>query len=233
MIRALFLVLALAPAMALAGNCKVIDVSDGDTFTCLTGSNEQVKIRLGEIDAPEMNQPYGDRSKQALSSLILSEMVKMDVQDTDDYGRTVARISRMDGVDVNAEQVRSGAAWVYTKYLKDKSLLVLQAEAKNNQRGLWTLPPADQTPPWEWRHAGQTGSTPAAPAQPNRQATFSQFGSPGGPGGSGGSDGAFNCNVIKWCGQMSCAEARFQLTQCGNPQIDGDRDGRPCEMQCN
>ena len=231
MIRALFLVLTLAPAMALAGNCKVIDVSDGDTFTCLTGTNEQVKVRLAEIDAPEMNQPYGDRSKQSLSLLILSEMVKMDVQDTDDYGRTVARITRTDGVDVNAEQVRSGAAWVYPRYLKDQSLLDLQTEAKNYPRGLWTLPTADQVPPWEWRHAGQAASTPEAPAsvQPKRQATFSQFDSPS----AGHTGGGYNCNVLKWCGQMSCAEARYQLTTCGNPNIDGDRDGRPCERQCN
>lgn len=226
MIRCLFFVLTLLPAIAQAGNCKVINVGDGDTFTCLTGTNEQIKVRLGEIDAPEINQPYGNRSKQSLSALILNEMVKLDVQDTDDYGRTVARTIRMDGVDVNAEQVRAGAAWVYPKYLKDKSLLVLQAEAKKNQRGLWELPPADQIPPWDWRHAKQTtGSAPETTevTQPKRQVSFSQFDSSG---------GNFNCNTLKWCGQMSCAEAKFQLTQCGNPNIDGDRDGIPCERQC-
>lgn len=225
MIRCLFFVLTLAPAITLAGNCKVFNVSDGDTFTCLTDANEQVKVRLAEIDAPELNQPYGDRSKQSLSGLILSEIVKLEVQDTDDYGRTVARTIRVDGVDVNAAQVRSGSAWVYPLYLKDKSLLVLEAEAKNNRRGLWALPSSDQMPPWEWRRAGQTGSAPEAPvaAQPKRQTTFSQFDS---------SSSGFNCNTLKWCGQMSCAEAVYQLTQCANPHIDGDGDGRPCERQC-
>lgn len=94
MIRLLFFVLVLVPAIALAGNCKVIDVSDGDTFTCFTDDNYEVKVRLAEIDAPEMNQPYGDRSKQSLYSLISSEMIKLYVQDTDRYGRTVARVKR-------------------------------------------------------------------------------------------------------------------------------------------
>ena len=226
MIRCLFFCLTLLPAIAMADSCKVLHVSDGDTFTCLTGTNEQLKVRLAEIDAPELNQPYGNRSKQSLSALILSEMVTLVVQDTDDYGRTVARTTRMDGVDVNAQQVRTGAAWVYPKYLRDKSLLVLQAEAKNNQSGLWKLPATDQIPPWDWRHGKQTtGATPEAPeaAQPKRQASFSQFDSPA---------GNYNCKPLKWCGQMSCAEARFQLTQCGNPNIDGDRDGIPCERQC-
>jgi endonuclease YncB( thermonuclease family) len=129
-IRLLFLVLALTPVIAFAGPCKVIDVSDGDTFTCFTDENEQVKVRLAEIDAPEMNQPYGDRSKQSLYRLISSEMVRLDVQDTDSYGRTVARVKRVDGVDVNAEQIRLGAAWAYPKYLKDKTLKVFELKQR-------------------------------------------------------------------------------------------------------
>lgn len=219
--RSLFLMLTLVPAITFAGNCKVIDVSDGDTFTCFTDENEQVKVRLAEIDAPEMNQAYGDRSKQALYNLISSEMVSMDIQEIDSYGRSVARVKRGDGVDVNAEQIRSGAAWVYPKHLKAKSLLIIETEAKNRQLGIWALPVSDQIPPWEWRHSGQTVKAPAS--KPVRQTTFSQ---------SESSSGGFNCNTLKWCGQMSCAEARYQLTQCRNPNLDGDRDGIPCERQC-
>lgn len=224
MTRSLFFLLALAPAIALAGNCKVIDISDGDTFTCLTDENEQVKVRLAEIDAPEISQPYGDRSKQSLYKLISSEMVKLEVQDTDRYGRSVARVKRVDGIDVNAEQIRSGAAWVYPKYLKDKSLLVLETEAKNRDLGIWALPASDQMPPWEWRQTKQTGSASEAPvaATSTRQTSFSQVDSSGG----------FNCSTLKRCGRMSCAEARYQLNECGNPYLDGDGDGIPCERQC-
>lgn len=225
MIRHLFFLLTFAPVLTLAGNCKVIDVSDGDTFTCFTDEDELIKVRLGEIDAPELNQPFGDKSKQSLYRLISSEMVKLDVQDTDSYGRSVARVKRVDGVDVNAELVRSGAAWVYPEHLKDKSLLVLQTEAKSRQSGLWALPASDQTPPWEWRNSNQpsTVSKKTVFTEPKRQTSFSQKGS---------SSGGYNCNTLKRCGQMSCAEARYQLNQCANPYLDGDGDGVPCERQC-
>ncbi len=226
MIRLAMLALTLIPCLAFAGNCKVIHVSDGDTFTCFTDENEQIKVRLGEIDAPEMNQPFGSNSKQSLYKLISSEMVKLDVQDTDSYGRIVARVTRVDGLDVNAQQVKIGAAWAYPKHLKDKSLLALEAEAKSNKLGLWARPIAEQIPPWEWRKTQRGATEPKQPAQQKRQTSFSQFDSPAAPAGG------YSCKPLKRCGQMSCAEAQYQLTQCGNPNIDGDRDGKACEQQC-
>lgn len=223
--RFFFLVLILATSVAYADSCKVIDVIDGDTFTCFTDENDLLKVRLAEIDAPELNQPYGEHSKQSLSRLISSEMIRLNVTDTDRYGRSVARVKRSDGVDINAEQIRAGAAWAYRKHLQDKSLLVLEATAKNEQRGLWSLPTSDQTPPWDWRKGKhpQLEANPAKKLTPKAQAPNSNTGS----SGSG-----FNCNTLKWCSQMSCAEARYQLRQCGNPNIDGDGDGIPCERQC-
>jgi len=47
--------------------------------------------------------------------------------------------------------VRTGNAWAYRKYLKDKSLLELEAIARAERRGLWGLPEAQQVPPWDWR----------------------------------------------------------------------------------
>ena len=47
MIRLLILAFTLTPCLAFAGNCKVIDVSDGDTFVCFTDENEQIKVRDG------------------------------------------------------------------------------------------------------------------------------------------------------------------------------------------
>lgn len=225
MIRHLLLAVIISPTLAFAGNCKVIDVSDGDTFTCYTDEDELINVRLAEIDAPEVSQPYGNNSKQSLFRLISSEMVRLDVQDTDSSGRSVARVKRVDGVDVNAEQVRSGAAWVYPENLKDKSLLVLEAEAKNLQRGLWALAVSDQVAPWLWRDTQQAGSVSknSTLAVPTQQTSFSQVKS---------SSSGYSCNPLKYCSQMNCAEARYQLTQCGNPNIDGDRDGIPCERQC-
>ena len=47
----------------------VSGIADGDTLTILDLSNQQHRIRLSGIDAPEKKQPFGSRSKQNLSSL--------------------------------------------------------------------------------------------------------------------------------------------------------------------
>ena len=52
-------------------------------------------------------------------------------------------------VDVNAELVRIGAAWVYRKYATDPSLYDLEEEAREAGIGLWGQGVA--IPPWEWR----------------------------------------------------------------------------------
>ena len=49
---------------------KVVEVTDGDTITVLVDS-QQVTIRLNEIDAPEHDQDYGQKSKEALADLVL------------------------------------------------------------------------------------------------------------------------------------------------------------------
>ena len=113
-------------------------------------------MRLAEIDTPETHQPYGSRAKQALSALVFGKEVRVMVVDTDRYGRTVGRVYA-DAMDVNAEMVRQGAAWVYRKYSRDPSLLHLEQEARSARRGLWALPEAERTPPWEWRAAERSG----------------------------------------------------------------------------
>jgi endonuclease YncB( thermonuclease family) len=150
-IRSLVLILALAsPALAEELRGRVVGITDGDTLTLLTPERREVKIRLAEIDTPESAQPYGTRARQALSDLAFSQDVRVQVQDIDRYGRTVGRIYA-GRVDVNAEMVRRGAAWVYRRYSRDPSLLVLEDEARQVRRGIWALPESQRTPPWEWR----------------------------------------------------------------------------------
>ena len=130
---------------------KVVSVADGDTITILRHGRDQVKIRLYGIDAPESGQPFGKASKQNLSLLVHGRSIEVEVMDTDKYGRTVARIF-VDGEDVNALQLRSGNAWLYTQYCKDwvcGEWMGLEAEAKSSGVGLWA--DKDPTPPWEWR----------------------------------------------------------------------------------
>lgn len=152
--RTILLAALLLPLYATAApiSCKVVAISDGDTLTCLTAERTQIKVRLAEIDTPEKAQPYGQKSKAALSALVFGKQVTLATQAKDRYGRTLARVSA-GGQDANREMVRLGAAWVYRQYSKDKSLLAVEAEAKSSRRGLWAMPEADRIPPWEWRKA--------------------------------------------------------------------------------
>jgi len=141
--------LALSPLAWADFTGKVVAVADGDTITVLR-DKEQVKVRLAEIDAPEKAQPFGNKSKQALSALVYGKAVLVVEQGHDRYKRTIGRVYQ-DDVDVNAEQVKQGMAWVYRKYSKDVSLLPLENEAKAQRLGLWV--DSEPVPPWEWRHS--------------------------------------------------------------------------------
>lgn len=126
----------------------VVGVTDGDTLTILVNGHDQIKVRLAEIDAPEKSQSFGQRSKQILSDLCFDRDAELQKTATDRYGRTVAKVYCA-GVYANAEQIRAGLAWAYLKYLRDKSLLGLENEAKNAKRGLWI--DSKPVPPWEYR----------------------------------------------------------------------------------
>lgn len=131
---------------------RVVSVHDGDTLTVLI-EKRQVKVRLADIDAPELRQAFGTRSKQSLSELCFGKVATLDVRGQDRYKRTIARITCA-GTDANAEQVRRGMAWTYTRYAPaDSPLHAVQALARTANRGLW----ADAAPvaPWEWRRNSQ------------------------------------------------------------------------------
>jgi endonuclease YncB( thermonuclease family) len=62
-ILATLMLMASLPSMATEWTGTVIGVSDGDTLTVLNETNQQIKIRLVEIDAPEKSQDFGQQSK--------------------------------------------------------------------------------------------------------------------------------------------------------------------------
>lgn len=154
-------VLALAifmakPALAEILRGVVVGVSDGDTITLLTPDKRAVRIRLAEIDAPELRgQPFGRAAKIALSSLVYRRQVIADVVMNDRYGRAVALVD-VAGVDVNAAMVQQGLAWAYVRYQSDRRFSVLEAAARRQRIGLWR--DAVVVPPWEYRTSGRSSS---------------------------------------------------------------------------
>ena len=147
--RALLLLFVLAAPAAWADTLtgKVVRVSDGDTLTVLV-AQKQVKVRLIEIDAPESKQAFGERSRKSLGAMCAGQQATVRFASRDKYGRVLGRVE-CQGLDANAEQVRRGMAWVYDRYVTDRSLYALQNEARAAHLGLW----ADKRPtaPWDWR----------------------------------------------------------------------------------
>ena len=205
----LLLMVASEPIAAETLVGRVVAVHDGDTLTVLAAGQRRVRVRLAQIDAPERDQPFGQKSRQSLSGMVLHRMASVDVQKMDDYGRTVGTVM-VYGTKVEAELVRRGLAWVYRQYSHDPQLLALEAEAKAARRGLWAS--ANPIAPWDWRHGSQTRTKPRS--MPEFQAG--------------------RCGEKRTCGQMtSCEEARFYLKECGLTRLDRDKDGMPCEALCH
>jgi endonuclease YncB( thermonuclease family) len=114
---------------------KVIKIADGDTLTILDGAKKQTRIRFWGIDAPESKQDFGQKAKQALSGLTFGNDVRVEVTDTDRYGRTVGIVFVGD-VNLNRKLVEDGWAWHWPKYLPDdEELARLHPEAKAAKRG--------------------------------------------------------------------------------------------------
>lgn len=110
----------------------------------------KLTVRVFGIDAPEMGQkPWGQQSRDLLRDLIPRSPVRLEVVDIDRYGRTVARLYDGDQ-DLGLKLVRQGGAAVYTRYNASRTYQVVQAEARQQKRGIWSQPGAQQEP-WEWR----------------------------------------------------------------------------------
>jgi micrococcal nuclease len=129
---------------------RVVGVHDGDTITCLDENNQQQKIRMAEIDAPEIGQDFGKVSRDAMAGMVFGKTVEVVDDGKDRYGRWIGHVY-VNGMDVNRQMVATGNAWHYAAYSKDQSLADLQSQAQAQKLGLWAQP--NPTPPWEFRKA--------------------------------------------------------------------------------
>lgn len=127
---------------------RVVGVHDGDTLTCLDETNTQQKVRLAEIDAPELGQDYGKVSREALAEMVFGKTVTVTEEGKDRYGRWIAHL-QLSGVDVNRQMVATGNAWHYADYSRDTTLATLQTDAQTRRLGLWSQP--EPVAPWDFR----------------------------------------------------------------------------------
>ena len=86
---------------------RVVGVHDGDTLTAMTDDKRQLKVRLHGVDAPELGQPFGQASKQALSDLVFGKQVTLHTTGTERYKRTLAHVTVGD-IEVDAQMSPQG-----------------------------------------------------------------------------------------------------------------------------
>ncbi len=123
---------------------QVISVHDGDTLTLEDGR----KIRLFGIDAPEITQPFGKNSRDALRSLVLNKDISLKCLDWS-YNRRVCSVS-MNGLDIQKQLVLKGLAYDYTHY-SHGLYKPEEALAKEKSLGVWAMPDGGERP-WKYRY---------------------------------------------------------------------------------
>ncbi len=118
-------------------------VSDGDTLWVLpVGGSVPQKLRLLGLDAPEICQPGGLASRDALQQLVAHKRLHVSVNFQDGYGRGLARI-RIDDLDVGALMVQSGQAWSNRWHHSLGPYAQQENQARAGRLGLFADPDAE------------------------------------------------------------------------------------------
>ena len=141
-----------ADSTAEEGAVEVARVGDGDSIELESGE----RVRLVQIDAPELGEDecYGEEALAVLEELLppgSSVRLEADprLDDADRFDRLLRYVHR-DGLNVNLELVRRGAASVWFvdgpgRYADE--LLDAAREAQEAGRGLWAACPGTRLDP--------------------------------------------------------------------------------------
>lgn len=128
---------------------KVVAVYDGDTYEILTQDNQNIKVRMEGIDAPEKEMPFHKVAKQYLSKLIFNKQVYLNKTGEDAYGRTLGYTYLEDETNINLEMLKAGMVWHFKRYNDFTTFAAAEEFARKNKIGLWQ--DENPTPPWRYR----------------------------------------------------------------------------------
>jgi len=122
---------------------KVKRVIDGDTLLLVNGE----RVRLIGVDTPETKHPqkpvqyFGREAYLFTKKMIDGKEARLEFerQKRDRYGRLLAYIYLSDGTFLNAEIIKQGYGFAYTKfpfkYMGE--FRRYEREARENRKGLW------------------------------------------------------------------------------------------------
>ena len=118
-------------------------VIDGDTIIISNGR----KVRLIGVDTPELHHPlkpvqyFAREASEFTRSMVEGKSVRLkyDCRRRDRYGRLLAYVYLEDGTFLNAEIIKQGYGFAYTRYPFRylDAFRQYQREAREHERGLW------------------------------------------------------------------------------------------------
>lgn len=126
----------------------VTRVIDGDTIDLDGGE----RIRLIGVETPEMGRsprarvpgipdPFAEEATEFVRNVVQRRRVRLeyDRERFDVHGRTLAYVYLEDGTFVNAQIIRQGYGFAYTRFpfAHMDEFRALEREARENRRGLW------------------------------------------------------------------------------------------------
>ncbi len=122
---------------------QCVRVVDGDTIVLDGGE----RVRLIGVDTPETVDPrrpvqrFGKEASAFTRRTVEGKPVRLEYdEDTrDTYGRTLAYVYLSDGTLLNAEIIRQGYGFAYTRFpfRYQAQFVRLEREAREGGRGLW------------------------------------------------------------------------------------------------
>ncbi len=99
-----------APEPATTVRGTVTEVLDGNRLTLTPAGGAPIAVRLRDIDAPDLCQPWGEDARRALAEMALNKPAALRASGRDAQGRTLARVW-VDEVDLGRHMVEEGQAW--------------------------------------------------------------------------------------------------------------------------
>ena len=133
-------------------------IHDGDTLRVRSSKGEVLKVRFACVDAPELKQPLGQESRNYLRSMIneAGGKVKVQIVDTDRYGRSVAELWTKSGL-LQSRMTAAGMAFAYDQYAKNcpnwDAVKSSEKAASELKVGVWRSPSFER--PWDYRKSNR------------------------------------------------------------------------------
>lgn len=211
---------------------KVTKVVDGDTIDVMIDDKSE-RLRLIGIDTPETVDPrkpvqcFGVEASNRAKEILTGQEVALEADPTqgelDKYSRLLRYVFLKDGTNFALKMISEGYGHEYTydmPYKYQSEFKEAEQHASTEKLGLW----ADSACPTIVTQTVTPVKIPApAITTPAKESTNV----------NSNSETSFVCNCSKTCAAMSsCAEAQYQLNNCGCKARDGDKDGIACDSDC-